>query len=244
LSQDARPPRRRLDELDAIREAFDRNASIRSLLCRTGDLSGAAMELVERARALGIPVLVESEREMRRMSVGDGASELLAIEADGDPTDLDELMAEPGLVFVLVGLRYPANVGFILRSAEVAGAAGVVVANAWQGSELAEALRVGMRADRFLPVFQAEAEAALAAARRSGRRIVAIETGGERAPWDVDLRHPSVVLVGGEAAGIPESLLAESDVVVRIPTRGIIPSYNVQAAVAIALGEWLRQSSR
>jgi tRNA G18 (ribose-2'-O)-methylase SpoU len=244
LSRGFRSPRRRLEEIDAIRDALDRGAPIRLLLCREGDLSDAARDIVAGARALGVPVHIESEREMRRMSTGEAACELLAVEAAAVPVTVDELMAEDGIVFVLVGLRYPANVGFILRSVEVAGAAGVVLANDWRGAELAEAHRVGMRAQRFLPVLEADAASAVAAGRRANRRIVALETAGERAPWDIDFRLPAVVLVGGEAAGIPENLLAEADAVVRIPTRGIIPSFNVQAAVGIVLGEWLRQNAR
>jgi 23S rRNA (guanosine2251-2'-O)-methyltransferase len=70
---------------------------------------------------------------------------------------------------------------------------------------------------------------------------VAFETEGAVAPWEVDFRLPTAVLIGGETTGIPRPLLASADALVRIPARGIIPSYNVQVAVSMALGEWLRQ---
>ena len=212
------------------------------LLCREGDMSEAANSLVDRASALGIPVLIESEREMRRMSDHAEAPELIALEGHSSHSTLDELMDRDGLVFVLVGLRYPGNVGFIIRSAEVAGAAGVVLASDWEGSQLSEALRVGMRADRFFPVVESAAEVAIAAAQRAGRRVVALETAGAKAPWDADLTAATVVLVGSETMGIPATLLETADDIVRLPTRGFIPSYNVQAAVGMLLGEWLRQS--
>ena len=50
------------------------------------------------------------------------------------------------------------------------------------------------------------------------------------------------LLVGGETTGISEALLESMDDVARIPTPGFIPSYNVQAAVGMLLGEWLRQN--
>ena len=205
-------------------------------------MSPAADSLVARARELEIPVLVESEREMRRMSSGEGTRELIALEGLSSHPTLDEMMSRQGLVFVLVGLRYPGNVGFILRSAEVAGAAGVVLASDWEGAQLSEALRVGMRADRFLPVIESAAEAAIAAARRAGRRVVALETAGTKAPWNSDLVTPTVVIVGSETMGISDALLESVDDIIRIPTRGFIPSYNVQAAVGMLLGEWLRQN--
>jgi TrmH family RNA methyltransferase len=176
------------------------------------------------------------------MSPGPVDCELVGV-AGPFPETLEGLMSAPGLVFVLVGLRYPANVGFILRSAEVAGAAGVVLANDWRGSERDEASRVGMRADRFLPVLESDAGEAVVAGRRAGRRLVAFETTGDRTPWEIDFRPPAIVFVGSETTGLPAALLAELDDLVRIPTRGIIPSYNVQAAVSVALGEWLRQEA-
>jgi tRNA G18 (ribose-2'-O)-methylase SpoU len=212
------------------------------MLCLDDELSSPARILVDRALEQGISVLVESEREMRRMSSGEEVHELIALEGAAANPTLDELMSADGLVCVLVGLRYPGNVGFILRSAEVAGAAGIVLANDWEGSQLSEALRVGMRADRFMPVIESEASAAIVAARRAGRRVVALETTGTKAPWHIDLTLPTALLVGGETTGISEALLESMDDVVRIPTPGFIPSYNVQAAVGMLLGEWLRQN--
>lgn len=212
------------------------------MLCREGDLSPTVRDLVERARELGVPILGESEREMRRMSGGGSIPELIALEGTGANATLDELMSSDGLVCVLIGLRYPGNVGFIIRSAEVAGLAGIVVATDWEGSQLSEALRVGMRADRFFPVIESDAGAALAAARRAGRRLVALETTGTKAPWQMDLSLPTALVVGSETTGISNSLLASMDDVARLPTHGFIPSYNVQAAVGMLLGEWLRQN--
>jgi len=213
------------------------------MLCREGGLSSEAEKLVERTRELGIPVLVESDREMRRMSSGDSAAELIALEGPSPDATLEELMLADGLVFILAGLRYPGNVGFILRSAEVAGAAGIVLSTEWKGSEIAEALRVGMRANRFFPVLESPAEIAVAAAQRAGRRVVALETVGDRALWEADLVVPTAVIIGGETRGVEDALLSTVDDILRIPTRGFIPSYNVQAAVAMVLGEWLRQDA-
>jgi tRNA G18 (ribose-2'-O)-methylase SpoU len=211
------------------------------VLCREGELSQRASDVLKLAEEKGVAILVESEREMRRMSAGEWASELIALEGPPLTTSLNELMSADGPVFLLVGLRYPGNVGFIIRSAEVAGAAGVVLATQWRGGERAEALRIGMRADRFFPVIESQAEEAIRVARAAGRRIVALETTGTRVLWDADLRPPTVIIVGGEATGIDDAILQSVDEAFRIPTRGFIPSYNVQAAVAMVLGEWLRQ---
>ncbi|HEB88650.1 MAG TPA: TrmH family RNA methyltransferase [Deltaproteobacteria bacterium] len=211
------------------------------MLCQEGGLSSVSRELVGRARRQGVTIHTESEREMRRMSGVPGACELIALEGPGPETTLGELMSREGLVLWLVGLRYPGNVGFILRSAEVAGASGVVMTSDWGDTRLEEAFRVGIRAHRFLPVVRSGIEAVIEAANEAGRPLVALETSGTRAPWELDWTTPRLLAVGSEASGLPATVLDSAAEVLRIPSEGFIPSYNVQAAVAMVLGERLRQ---
>ena len=78
-------------------------------------------------------------------------------------------------------------------------------------------------------------------ARSAGRRLVGIEDTGHAAPWDADLRGPLLLLIGGEAGGLAPALQARCDETIRIPMPGFIPSYNLQAAMAMVAGERLRQ---
>ena len=71
---------------------------------------------------------------------------------------------------------------------------------------------------------------------------MAVESSGDRAPWEVDLRDRPLLVVGGERDGIPADILASADSVVRIPMPGFIGSYNLQAAIAAVAVERLRQS--
>lgn len=235
-------PRRRLVGADALREALARGAEIQLVLHARETLAPDEAEVVERARARGISVRAAAERERLRLTDGRRAATLLALEGPSPRPSLDELMQRAGIVLVLVGLRYPGNVGFVVRAAEVAGAAGVVLVERWTRAERASAMRFAMQADRFFPVLDAEADAVVESARRAGRRLVALETDGTRTPFEADLRDHCVVVLGGEAEGIPASLVARMDECLRIPMRGFIPSYNVQAAAAIVLGEWMRRS--
>lgn len=236
-------PRGRLVGVTEIASALAAGQSIAHLLVRADDEDPALARLVAAARDADVPVSVESEREMQRMTAGDGVAQALAVTGERPADTLAGMMQSGGLALVLVGLRYPGNVGFILRAAEVAGAAGVALEVSWSRAEHAAARRASIHADRFLPVLNSPAVESFDAAVAAGRRIVAVETSGTASPWSLDLRRPTALVVGGEAEGIPERLLARADETVRIPGRGFIPSYNVQAAVSILLGEWLRQTT-
>jgi tRNA (cytidine/uridine-2'-O-)-methyltransferase len=100
-----------------------------------------------------------------------------------------------------------------------------------------------MHAERFFPVRWIASRDATFAARAAGHRVVAIEDSGTAAPFDVDLRGRVLFVIGGERSGIAPDLLDACDAVLRIPMRGFIPAYNVQAAMAIVAGERLRQEA-
>jgi tRNA G18 (ribose-2'-O)-methylase SpoU len=236
-------PRRRLSGAKTIADALDAGTALSLLLILEEGSSDESRAVAERAKQSGIVVCAESARELRRMSEGEERAELLALVGPPPSSSLPSLMAAEGIVFALAGLRYPGNVGFILRSLEVAGAAGVVLDSDWAASQREEASRIGMRADRYLPVLDASASEAIAAARDAGRRIVALETSGRTTPWEIDWTRPMLVLIGSETTGIDPIQLAQADAVVAIPTHGFIPSYNVQAAAGIVLGEWMRQNA-
>jgi tRNA G18 (ribose-2'-O)-methylase SpoU len=117
----------------------------------------------------------------------------------------------------------------------------VFVDNAFDHEAKREATRAAMRADRVMPVYWMASDRVLALARAAERRIYALEDVGDAAPWDVDLTAPALFVVGGERHGIPQQILAAADRVLRLPMRGFIPSYNLQAAMAGVAFERLRQ---
>ena len=63
----------------------------------------------------------------------------------------------------------------------------------------------------------------------------------ESEPWDVDLTGDVMLIVGGEHDGVPEAIMEQCDDVVSIPMAGFVPSYNLQAPLAVVALEALRQ---
>ena len=221
--------------------ALDAAVPVRLVLAAREPKDPAVREVLERASALGVPVRLTSERSLRRLSHVDPAAEVLALVGEAPDADRATVLASGGVVWLLVGLAYPGNTGFAIRLAEVSGAHAVFVDGAFLHEGRREALRASMRAERFMPVFWDPALDVVASARAAGRRVLAVEDVGTSAPWEVDLTQPLLLIVGGERQGIPQAVLAACDGALRIPMRGFIPSYNLQAAMAIVVGEQLRQ---
>src|SRR5262249_26695002 len=140
--------------------------------------------------------------DLRRMGRGPGAERAIAMLGPAPRTELAGLLARGGAVFLLHGARYASNVGFAIRTAEVSGAAGIAIDGRFSHEERTRISHVSMGADRLLPVLFETTDAVLAAAARTGHRVIAIEDAGAEPPWAVDLTGDVVLVAGGERAGI------------------------------------------
>ncbi len=234
--------RRRLVGAEAIAAALDAGEALRLVITAREGLSPAARAVVERARGADIPVQPAGDPVLWRLTAGAPDAELLGLVGPPPGRALDAVLRERGALWLLAGTAYPGNAGFVIRTAEVSGADGVVIDAAFDRAKRRESLRASMRADRYLPVFFEKAAEVARDAARAGRRVIAIETHGRRAPWELDLTGPVCFVLGGERSGIPEPVLDAADEVVRIPMAGFIASYNLQAAMAAVAAERLRQS--
>lgn len=228
------------EEVAALLDAGERPAL---LLVRRGSRDPEVLRLLERARELGLPVQLTSDADLRRMSRIAPAGDVLALCGRDPAASAEAVLAEEGAVWLLAGIAYAGNAGYAIRSAEVSGAAGIFLDAHFEPAARKRALRASMHAERFLPVYWREASGVLDAAARAGRRLVAIEDVGRAAPWEVDLTGRVLFAVGGEADGLPSALVERCDAVVRVPMAGFIPSYNLQAAMAVVAVERLRQQA-
>ncbi len=233
---------RQLAGASTIDAALREEQSIGLLLVQEDARDEAVRAVVARARAAGIPVREASANVLRRMSQVDPPVEILALRGRTPGADLGQVLAGNGAVWLLVGTSYPGNIGMALRTAEVSGADGVVIDAELDHAARKASLRFSVRADWYMPVLWERADKVLTGALENGRRIVGIEDVGSQAPWEVDLTGRVLFVIGGETHGIPAAVLERCSCVVRIPTAGFIPSYNLQAAVAAIATERLRQA--
>jgi tRNA G18 (ribose-2'-O)-methylase SpoU len=233
--------RRQLLGAAAIESALDRGEPLRRIVVPSEANDDGVVELLRRARSAGVPVQRVAARHFRRLRRTGDPCDALGLVGPTPDAELHDVLRGEGATWQLVGVAYPGNAGMAIRTAEVSGAAAVFIDADFDRAARRAALRASMRADRFMPVFFGAAVDVIEAAARLGRRIVALEDDGDVAPWDIDLAGRVHFVVGGEAHGIPDAILDACDAVVRIPTPGFVPSYNLQAAVAAVACERLRQ---
>ncbi len=190
--------------------------------------------------ARGIPVEEGSTNDLWRMSA-EGFVDALALIDRQPVASLDEVFERGGTVWFFDGVTYSTNLGFAIRTAEVSGADAVVLNVMKTHEERRTIRRSSMRADRFLPVVYSTTEEILAAAKKNGVRVIAVEDVGTHGPWDEDLTGDVLLVVGAEKEGISDAVLEAADACVLLPMDGFVPSYNLQVAVSVVAVEALRQ---
>lgn len=150
------------------------------------------------------------------------------------------LAARPRLVAVLASVRDPGNAGTVLRTADAAGAGGVVFTAASVDPYNAKCVRSSAGSLFHLPVVAGPPLAeVIAGLRAAGLQILAADGGGSAVLDDpargVDLSLPTAWLFGNEAWGLPGELVALADAAVAVPIYGRAESLNLAAAAAVCL---------
>lgn len=198
--------------------------------------------LCDAAAATGVPVHIVPDALADAISPARTPTGVVAL-ADVGLADLDDLTAEgTPLVVVLAGVQDPGNVGTIVRTAEAAGASGVVLLEGTADPFGWKALRGSMGSALRVPIHRAgKTVAVLAALRTRGLQVVAADSTAEGTSDLPDFRRPSALVVGAEGQGLPDAVSAGADAVVRIPLTAPVESLNVAIATALLLFEVRRR---
>jgi 23S rRNA (guanosine2251-2'-O)-methyltransferase len=158
---------------------------------------------------------------------------------------LRDLLAKPApLILFLDGLTDPHNLGSLLRSAESAGATGVVVPLRRSVGVTAAVRRVSAGAAERVPVARVpNLGQALDHARTAGLWTVGLDEKAEDDLWSsAMLERPVGLVLGAEDKGISQNIARRCDAFVRIPQAGAIASLNVAVAGAVVMYEIARRS--
>jgi 23S rRNA (guanosine2251-2'-O)-methyltransferase len=148
------------------------------------------------------------------------------------------------LLVALDQVQDPRNLGAICRSAEFAGAAGVIVPERRAATVTAVVCKTSAGAVEHLEVAHVRNLADwLAEAKQAGFWIWGADADADAAPWQTDLTGPTVLVFGGEGKGLRPRVAASCDGLLALPRRGQIDSLNVSAAATALLFEAVRQRS-
>jgi TrmH family RNA methyltransferase len=154
-------------------------------------------------------------------------------------TPLKDLTPQPGQTYVALDrVRDPGNLGTIIRTADAAGASGVILVGETTDPFSMETVRATMGSVFALPLVKTVPAEFIRWKKTAGVKIVATHLAGAVDYRTIDYRaKPVVLLMGNEQAGLPDELAREADALARIPQAGLADSLNLAIATGVMLFE-------
>jgi 23S rRNA (guanosine2251-2'-O)-methyltransferase len=230
----------------AVRELLvAERRKVHELLLSTGaDIAPELTELETLARHAGVRIKQVPPDQIERRARTGAPQGVIAFAAPIPTAELDDLLADPQAFLVaLDGVTDPQNLGAVMRSAETAGATGVVLPTHRAVGLTPTVAKAAAGALEHLPVaFVSGVPGALERAKRAGVWCVGLDADGDQSLFELSVADaPLVLVLGAEGRGLSRLTRTRCDVIASIPMHGHIESLNVSAAAAVACTEIARR---
>lgn len=233
---------------NAVIEALRAGTAIDKIYLAKGETDKTLGHIASRAREAGVVVVEADRRKLDAMSRTHSHQGVIALAAVREYVSVQSILdaaaakGEPPLLVVCDEISDPHNLGAILRTAECAGAHGVIIPKRRSAGLTAVVAKTSAGAVSHLPVARvANLPSLLKRLKEEGLWIFGSAADGTTSLYAADLKGPAALVIGSEGSGMSRLVSETCDFLVRIPMRGKLNSLNASAAAAILLYEALRQ---
>ena len=197
--------------------------------------------LVEDAERAGADVFLCSRTAFVKMAYKERPDGLLMTGPHVSKRLSDLSLPPNSLVIVTESIEKPGNLGTILRSADAANVAAVIVCDRTTDIHNPNVVRASTGTMFSVPVVEASSDEALAWLKGKGFKILAATPHAEKLHFEVDLTGNVAIALGAEQYGLTQKWMDGAELRVRIPMLGLADSLNVSAAATILVYEAVRQ---
>ena len=239
-----------LEGRNAVTEALSAGRTIDKLFVADGDTDRALARICAMAKEAGAVVVPTDRRKLDFMSATGAHQGVIAMVAAHDYASIDDILkkaadaGEAPLIVICDELSDPHNLGAIIRTAECAGAHGVIIPKRRSVGLTAVVGKASAGALEYLPVARvSNITAAIDTLKKAGVWIYGTAAEGSTTLYKADLKGAAAIVIGNKGQGMSRLVSDSCDFKVSIPMKGSISSLNASAAAAIMLYEAVRQRS-
>ena len=233
---------------NAVLEALRTDTPIDKLYLARGETDAALGHLASTARNKGVVVVECDRRKLDGMSVTHSHQGVIAVTAVREYATVEDILnaarekGEPPLIVVCDELSDPHNLGAVIRTAECAGAHGVIIPKRRSAGLTAIVAKTSAGAVSHVPVARVpNLPSLLKDLKKEGVWVFGTAADGDTSLYDADLKGPAAIVIGSEGDGMGRLVSETCDFKVSIPMKGKLNSLNASAAAAILLYEAVRQ---
>ena len=233
---------------NAVIEALRAGRSIDKVFLARGETDSTLGHIASRARDLGIPVVECDRRKLDFMSSTHSHQGVIAVAAVKEYCSVDDIFrlaeerGEAPFIVVCDEISDGHNLGAIIRSAECAGAHGVIIPKRRSAGLTAVVGKASAgAAEHMLIARVSNIPAALGELKSRGVWIYGTAADGSSPLWKTDLSGSLALVIGSEGDGMGRLVRESCDFIVSLPMKGAVGSLNASNAAAIVMYEVLRQ---
>lgn len=233
---------------NAVTEALRSGRTINKVYLADGDTDKALGRLAAMAKDAGAVVVRIDRRKLNDMSPTGVHQGIIASVAPHEYATIDDILrsaeerGQTPLIVICDELSDPHNLGAILRTAECAGAHGVIIPKRRSVGLTAVVGKASAGAIEYMPVARvSNIAAAIRELKERGVWVFGTAADGDTTLYGADLKGPAAIVIGNEGVGMSRIVSESCDFKVSIPMKGRISSLNASAAAAILLYEAVRQ---
>lgn len=237
-----------LEGRNAVSEALKSGRTIDKIFVADGDIDKGLQRLAAQAKEAGAVVVSVDRRKLDAMSYTRAHQGIIALAAAHEYATIDDILAEAAargqapLIVICDELSDPHNLGAILRSAECAGAHGVIIPKRRSVGLTATVAKASAGAVEYMKVARVtNINSAISELKDKGVWVFGTAAEGSIPMYQADLSGPAAIVIGNEGDGMSPLVRKNCDVMVSIPMAGRISSLNASAAASILLYEAVRQ---
>lgn len=237
-----------LEGRNALTEALRSGRTIDKVFIASGETDKGLQRLAAQAKEAGAVIVPVDRRKLDAMSVTRAHQGVIALAAAKEYVSIDDILQEAAdrgetpLIVICDELTDPHNLGAILRSAECAGAHGIIIPKRRSVGLTAVVAKASAGAMEYMKVARVtNINAAMDELKQKGVWIFGTAAEGSIPMYKADLTGPTAIVIGSEGDGMSRLVRQNCDVTVHIPMKGHISSLNASAAASILLYEAVRQ---
>ena len=237
-----------LEGRNALTEALRAGRTIDKVFIADGDTDRGLQRLAVEAKEAGAVIVPVDRRKLDQMSFTRSHQGVIALAAAHEYYTIDDLLEEAAsrgenaLIVICDELSDPHNLGAIMRSAECAGAHGVIIPKRRSVGLTATVAKASAGAVEYMKVARVtNINNAISELKEKGVWIYGTAAEGSIPMYKADLTGPAAIVIGNEGVGMSQLVRKNCDVMVHIPMKGRISSLNASAAASILLYEAVRQ---
>ena len=237
-----------LEGRNALAEALKAGRTIDKVFVASGDTDKSLQRLAAQAKDAGAVVVPVDRRKLDQMSTTRSHQGIIALAAAHDYFTIDDLLEEAAsrgeapLLVICDELSDPHNLGAVIRTADAAGAHGVIIPKRRSAGLTAVVAKTSAGAVSYMPVARVpNIPALLKDLQKQGVWVFGTAAEGTTTLYDADLKGAAAIVIGSEGDGMSRLVREGCDFLVSIPMKGQISSLNASAAAAILLYEAVRQ---